>query len=355
MKKTFNKKIASLICILLTGIVALCPLHAASSPLISPALSILSRDVQMIKSGLLYSDITFAPLDFERALGVGKIRSVTINTLPDALEGTLKLGERILTVGETIDRRDIVSMKFVPASSDVRESRFTFSTDLTSQDTVCSLYVLEKVNFAPTTVLEKDNSLYVETSKGLCIFGTLGALDPENDSITYKIVTPPAHGSLSIINKISGDYKYTPDASYVGKDSFSYIARDRYGNYSDITTVTVRVSRGSSLVFADMNEHWATGEAIKAVQAGVIEGRTVGAQTYFYPDEEVTRADFLVMLMKALDISPVDECVSTIFTDDEKIPEFAKGYVAKALSRGYVHGSYTSNGIFFMPEDKVTL
>lgn len=49
---------------------------------------------------------------------------------------------------------------------------------------------------------------------------TLQASDPDaGDTLTYQILTNPAHGTLSGSN---GNYTYTPEANYNGTDSFTY-------------------------------------------------------------------------------------------------------------------------------------
>lgn len=355
MKRTTSKIILRLLSFALVIVFATVPAIASEKALVSPGLGIIASEVRMIKSGLLYSDITFSPVDFERALGVAKIGSITLTSLPDPSDGALMLADKKLSVGDTVERKSISGMKFVPASSDVRESGFHFYSDHGSHEILCSLYVLPKMNFAPTTSLASEASLSVNTSKNISFFGTLSAYDPEGDTLTFEIITPPKNGTLTLTDKTSGDYRYNPNQGYTGKDRFSYTVRDKYGNYSDITTVNIKVAKsGSALVFADMDGHWAQGAAIFAASNGIIDGKVVGGQSYFYPDEEVSRADFLVMLMKSVGVSGKEDHGATIFTDDDDIPDEIKGYVAEALSRGYIHGSYTSEGIFFNPNGKIS-
>ncbi len=355
MKKITLKTVAKISSVVLLLAIFLCSASAASPAPISRGVEILAKDIRMLKSGLLYSDITFSPRDFEQALGVARVGKITLSSLPLPTDGTLFLGDKKLEAGDTIDRKNISAMKFVPASSDVRESSFSFYSNHGAHEIVCSVFVLESVNFAPTTGLANDSSLSVKTSKDISYFGTLSAYDPENDPLSYEIITPPKNGSLSLDNSHSGDYRYTPNAGFSGKDSFSYTVHDRYGNYSDITTVNIKINKSAaSLTFADMKGHWAEGAAASAVQKGIMNSKVVGGQAYFSPDTEVSRAEFLAMVMKARGINALSAGDATIFTDDEDIPTELKGYVTEALSRGYIHGSYTSSGIFFNPNSTIT-
>ena len=67
----------------------------------------------------------------------------------------------------------------------------------------------------------------------------LHATDIDGDSLTYAIVTPPAHGTLSG----SGSTRtYTPDHHYSGPDSFTFKANDGTAD-SNVATVSITVTR----------------------------------------------------------------------------------------------------------------
>lgn len=350
-KIKFIKICSVCICI----VMALTSVVSAAGAIVSPGLDIIASRGEMAKSGLMYSDINFAGEDFEKALGISKISSITVRTLPDASEGTLKLGSEAVSLNQTISRSSIKNMRFVPASSEVTQSDFSFSYDGGDYTTVCNLYILPKVNFAPVTKISPTASLSIQTQKGISFFGTLNATDPENDALVYEIVREPKKGTLTLTDKTTGDYKYTPNESYTGKDSFSYTVRDKYGNYSDITNVKIQVRKAdSSVFFTDMKDHWAHNAAITVSASGIMEGKVVGGESYFFPDKKVTRCEFLAMAMRAVGIDNVKTCDATIFTDDDDIPSEYKGYVATALGLGYVHGDYTSCGIFFGPNEEIT-
>ena len=48
--------------------------------------------------------------------------------------------------------------------------------------------------------------------------------NPNNSAVktTYQVVTQPAHGTLSAVNATNSTVVYTPDAGYIGADSFTY-------------------------------------------------------------------------------------------------------------------------------------
>jgi hypothetical protein len=141
----------------------------------------------------------------------------------------------------------------------------------------------------------------------------------------------------------------------VGSDSFPYVARDKYGNYSASATVNLRVeTAGTSITYVDMKDSHAYPAALALTEAGVMSGTQVGSDHYFYPERSVTRAEFLVMAMNAAGITEVPTCYNTGFADDAEIPETMKGYVATAYAMKYVSGSIVEGELKFLPNEPIT-
>ncbi|MGC2440945.1 MAG: LamG-like jellyroll fold domain-containing protein, partial [Nitrososphaeraceae archaeon] len=65
---------------------------------------------------------------------------------------------------------------------------------------------------------------------------TLTATDPNNDPLTYTVVTQPAHGTLT---GTAPNLNYNPDTDYVGADSFTFKAND---GTTDSNTATVSIT-----------------------------------------------------------------------------------------------------------------
>ncbi len=68
--------------------------------------------------------------------------------------------------------------------------------------------------------------------------GTLIATDPDNDALTYSVVTQGAQGTVTITNPTSGAYSFTPSAGARGGDTFTFQVADAGGL---ISTATVAV------------------------------------------------------------------------------------------------------------------
>jgi hypothetical protein len=338
-------------------LVLIIPSAAASDAVISPAFDIIASDLNLIKTGLVNNDITFTAADFEKVLGVDKIDNITIVSLPLVTEGRLMLGSLEVMKNQTISRKNLDLLRFVPLSGTGAETSFQFKNNgsTPSYNMTCTLYVIPELNFAPTINIVKDNLLKLSTQKNITVFGSMTAVDPENDALTYEIVTQPSKGIIVVTDKNYGNYKYTPSSNFTGKDQFEYVVHDKYGNYSDPVKVTINVEKpASNVVYTDMVGHWAYNAAIKMNAAGIMAGQQVGSSMIFDPNGMVSRTEFLVMAMNSLGYNYNVSTVDTGFYDDSDIPAQYKGYVAAAYQLGYISGVDTENGKCFYPNDSIT-
>lgn len=78
----------------------------------------------------------------------------------------------------------------------------------------------------------------VATQAGTARPITLGATDANGDTLSYRVVSGPAHGSLS---GSAPSLTYTPAAGYAGSDSFTFVANDGRAD-SNVATVTITVT-----------------------------------------------------------------------------------------------------------------
>ncbi|XID93408.1 InlB B-repeat-containing protein [Paenibacillaceae bacterium WGS1546] len=85
--------------------------------------------------------------------------------------------------------------------------------------------------------------------------------------------------------------------------------------------------------FADIAGHWAEASIRRAVAAGIASGYPDGS---FQPNRTVTRAEFAVLLAKALNLQ--GEAGDPGFADAERIGAWAKEAVARAVQAGILKG-----------------
>lgn len=324
--------------------------HAAAMEVLSPALENLAADTCMVKSGLICTDICFEKSDFELAVGCS-VDAITITALPPQSSGTLMIGNAPAAVNQSVSAANLSLLRFIPANN-CSESTFRFKAG-GEYSMECAIKYLTSVNFAPE-VNPGVTAASLWTQRDISIYGSLDGNDPEGDAMTFEITKYPESGLLTLVNTASGDYKYTPYDGFIGTDTFSYMVRDEYGNYSAEQTVTVKIEKPvSELVFADMEEHWAHNAALVMVSSNAMGVTSADGKIYFNPDENITRENFLVTVMKALGAGEIEPC-DTVFADNSAISEENKGYIDRAYHLGVISGIRENGKLYFKPENEIT-
>ena len=324
-------------------------------PVVSYGLSVLSSRTDVAFSAMVGNDVTFTAEGFARGMNLSDVRYITVMSVPPITDGELLMGSSRIVAGQTLTAEQLLNVTFHPATESVMRSNFTFTANGGATPVIWSLYLMDEVNYTPTVSLASGLSLEVQTYRGVAAHGTLSAYDPDGDELVFEIVSYPQNGTLELIDATRGAYVYRPNSNYVGSDSFTYVARDRYGNYSASATVSLTVDySGTSVTYADMADSQYYGAALKVTEQGIMSGTQVGNQYYFYPDQTVSRVEFLVMVMNAAGIRDVPECTVTVFADDGDIPEAMKGYVAMAHSLGIINGSEENGELKFLPNHSLT-
>ncbi len=322
---------------------------------VSPALSVIAEQNGMAMAGLIGNDIKFEGQDFARALNVSSVDSITVTRAPAVSEGELRVGGTVVTSGQTLSAASLSRMTYTASSNASTRASFYFTADNGGYEIPCELYLLDKVNHAPTLADVPDNYLDVSTHRGITLYGTLPCFDSDGDETIIEIVSYPREGLLHLTNRSSGEYTYTPSAGYSGKDSFIYVARDKYGNYSASRTVTLNVEKPKvSVVYDDMKDSPYYNAALCMAEAGIMGGTQVGSDFYFFPENTVSRGEFVVMVLRAIGLDKVTEVSSTTFADDAEIPDYMKDYIATACSLGYIKGVETERGMCFEANRSIT-
>ena len=313
----------------------------------------VAADVNMVKTGLCGKKICFSDADFKSALTLADFDTITVTKIPASTEGTLLIGGRRVGEGRVIKRKNLASLVFVPASGDVTECSFAFTVDgyAGGAEIKCILKFTDKLNYAPKT----EEKTSVTTQENISYFGHLTAVEPEGDGLKFMIVSYPKRGTLTLIDSESGKYRYTPAEDYTGTDKFVYVARDEYGNYSSLSTVSVRVSdRLCDTVYNDMEDRAEYNAAVAMTAMSVMGGTLVGDGIYFMPDGQVSRAEFVAMAMKCCGVRPDTTLTSTYFDDNCDIKAGLLPYVATAQRIGLINGDFDGKGLYFKPNDAIT-
>ncbi len=328
---------------------------ASEKAVLSQGVAVLAAATDVAVSGVAGNEIPFSADDFEKGMNLSEVRYLTFRSVPSSTDGELLLGSSRIAPGQSISGTMLSSVSFRPANESVLCASFTFTVNGGNLPMTCNLTYRTGANAAPRVGVAAALSLNCMTFRNVDGYGRLCAVDPEGDALRYEIVTYPKNGSVLLTDVQKGIYVYRPSKGYVGSDSFTYVARDGYGNYSRTETVNLRVEvAGTSVQYVDLSKEQ-TVSAIAVTSAGIMSGAQVGGKYYFRPEETVSRVDFLVMAMNAVGISEVPDCEKTTFADDGDIPATMKGFVAAAEKLGVLSVFASGeNAERLLPQEPVT-
>ena len=332
-----------------------CDSAKASSNDLSSALDTIASENAMAKATLKGGTISFDESDFARATNLSKINSITVTKLPPISDGELRVGSSVLTSPQTLSASSIRLLSYEPKGS-IATSEFYFTVNDSSTELCCKLYVLDEKNYAPTLSNASQNALEVSTFENISLYGTLPCYDPDGDKTYIEVVSYPKKGQLIIDDKETGAYRFIPNEDFTGKDSFVYVARDIYGNYSPSATVNLSVKESAiSTSYIDLVNSRYHNAAIAMTEKGIMSGTQIGSSTYFYPAREMSRAEFTVMAMQAAGITKLNDSGSkTVFADDSDIESNFKPYVSAAYELGYIKGVEKNGKLYFEPNRAMT-
>ncbi len=347
------KKIIALIILIAT----LCTAFAVSAvAYFGTAADVVASNVTVIRTALRGKKICFSDTDIKSALALANFDSITVTKIPSSTEGTLLLAGRRIAEGKSIKRKNIPSLVFIPASDAVEEAEFSFTVDgyAGGSEIKCILKFIDKVNYAPEAADESESVNTVKTQESISTHGKMLGKDPEGDKLEYMIVSYPKSGVLRVTDD-HGRYVYTPKSGYTGTDGFTYVLRDEYGNYSKPISVKINVmKRMSDVEFEDMVGAKAYNAAIAMNAMGIMSGKIIGDDTYFMPEEKVSRAEFVAMAMKSVGIRADSTITASFFDDNAEIPKSLLGYVATAQRTGIINGDFADGRLLFRPNEPIT-
>ena len=258
--------------------------------------------------------------------GEEPLAGICITGLPRSSTGTVMLGSRVLRTGDILTAQQLEEMTFQPLrTQEDQEAEMTYLPIFANRvepAAVMTLSIRGKEDKAPVA---QDSAL--ETYKNLSNDGKLVASDPEEQPLTYSLVRQPRRGTVEL--RQDGTFTYTPKKNKVGVDSFTFTAADPAGNVSREATVTVQILKPTdSPQYRDTvgEDYHFTAEWLRST--GLFSGEQVGGEVCFHGEKNVTRGEFLTMLVQMLKI-PVEEVDA---------PQWVQPYLEAAIRSGLVSG-----------------
>jgi len=281
---------------------------------------------------------------------------IVIITLPQPEYGTLCIGKRGLLRGEGVAVENLGELRFVPAENAdadlVKNAFFEFTPVYAdgSAGNVIPYSLSEKIRANNIPIAE---NIAVETFANVGITGQFSGIDPDADQVMYTLATEPKHGSVRY--NTNGTFLYQPFAGKTGSDSFTYMACDDSGAVSMPATVTIAINEQSTdLVYADMEGSSAQYAALLLSENGIFTGKTIGGCTYFEPDAQVTRGEFIAMTVALTELSPETNDASSAFLDETEIPTWCRAFTDTAVTAGFIQGSGSEGARLLRANDGIT-
>lgn len=114
----------------------------------------------------------------------------------------------------------------------------------------------------------------------------------------------------------------------------------------DPNTPTIPSKNDQAVVLTDLKGHWAEKEINSLIQKGVVKGDPQGT---YRPNDQITRAEFVTLLLRALGVNPEGEYIGRF--DDVHADQWYFDAVNTSARMGLVSG-YTPHT--FAPNDTIT-
>ena len=125
---------------------------------ISPGIFVLAEQNSMAMAGLRGNSIKFDADDFCRALNLARIDKITVTSAPAVTDGELRVGSTVVNSGQTVSAANLSLLSYT-ASSGITTSSFRFRADDSPYEMTCKLYLLDRMNYAPTLSMVPKTSL----------------------------------------------------------------------------------------------------------------------------------------------------------------------------------------------------
>ena len=260
-----------------------------------------------------------------------ELLGICVTALP---RGKLMLGDRAVRTGDILTAEQVEAMTFIPRRSE-QDAEATLEylpvfADRVGPTAVMTFSIRGKENKAPAA-----EDFALETYKDLAVEGQLKVSDPEGEAMTFLLTRKPKRGDVEL--RSDGTFTYTPKKHKVGVDSFVYTAADPAGKVSRQATVTVTILKPSDRQqYQDTLGNDCRFAAEWMRHTGIFTGENLAEQSCFGPEKEVTRGEFVTMLVKTLEIPVEEGLVYTGYTDE--IPGWLQPYLAAAVRSGLTAG-----------------
>lgn len=158
------------------------------------------------------------------------------------------------------------SFEYTPTANFNGSDSFTYRASDSSLSATATVTIGVAAVDDPPTVVDDSYDIDFETSRTVAaIDGVLSNdVDNDGDTLTAQLVEGPSNGTL--VFNADGSFEYTPNAEFLGTDSFTYTASD--GEEAVQGTVNLNVRPSGTLVSIRLEATDLTGNVITEINAG---------------------------------------------------------------------------------------
>ena len=137
----------------------------------------------------------------------------------------------------------------------------------------------------------------------------------------------------------------THKVSVLASDIFGNLTRKSYDSFVEQDIAP----------FADTEGHWASQYIDALFEAEVVSGSSWDDKMYFYPENNITRAEFAILMcnLMGVDVSKYENKVLP-FEDADAIPEWATKHVKAMHEAGIINGRNNYDKLYFAPTESIT-
>ena len=258
------------------------------------------------------------------------LTGVCIMELPEEALGAVMLGQRVIRTGDILSAEQLDQLTFQPArresDASARISYLPVFSDRVGEPAQMTISIRGRENQPPVA-----EDFAAETYKNLSVDGRLKVKDPEGETMTFDLVRGPKRGQVEL--REDGTFTYTPKKNKVGIDSFVYTATDASGKVSRETTVTITIVKPADAVqYTDTVGMDCRFAAEWMKNTGIFVGEILDGNACFQPDREVSRGQFLAMLVRTLEI-PLESGTAAWA---QEAPAWLRPYLAAAVRSGII-------------------
>lgn len=292
----------------------------------------------------------FSERDFSQASD-DEMTGIFVLSVPDASIGKICFGERVIRPGDVLPSSALGALTLKTSSAQNGEAVMNYLPVFGDQLGASTRLAINIRSGKAGVPIARDLSL--ETYKNIANDGVLKAEDEGGGALSFQIATQPKLGTVTLSD--GGKFVYTPNKNKVGTDTFTYTATDADGNISEPATVTITILKPTDkATYSDMDGSGDAFEAMWLRETGLYSGSSLGGKLCFFPQQSVTRGEFLVMTMRLMELAPEDAELTSGFADEQDAPVWMRPYLTAAMRRGYVSGSASEAGLVFSPSEPIT-